>query len=117
LNTWKQRLWRKCEAFRPEFLNRIDETVGLPCSEKPISERSSTSSYCGCSKRLEERHITLELGDSAKKHCCHGYDPAYGARPLKEGDSKGTGNATQQALLAGKIGWQSVIAEYDDEPG
>jgi len=72
------------QNFRPEFLNRIDEIIlfhGLTLEHlKQIIEIQLTH----LKKRLTERKINLELTDSAKEHIAReGYDPVYGARPIK----------------------------------
>jgi len=70
--------------FRPEFLNRVDDTVLFkPLTLDEISRIVELQAQL-ISQRLAERHITLELSDEAKQHVAHaGYDPLYGARPLK----------------------------------
>jgi ATP-dependent Clp protease ATP-binding subunit ClpB len=70
--------------FRPEFLNRVDDTVLF----KPLTQAEITQIVgllaTGLRQRLSERNIGLELTDEAKKHIAEaGYDPVYGARPLK----------------------------------
>ncbi len=71
--------------FRPEFLNRVDEMIVFHALDEAASEADrddpAAAGYCG---RLAERNITLELTDAAKTHLVRvGYDPSYGARPLK----------------------------------
>ncbi|MBV8668497.1 MAG: ATP-dependent chaperone ClpB [Candidatus Eremiobacteraeota bacterium] len=72
------------QQFRPEFLNRIDEIIifkGLSLSE---IKRIVDIQLRGLAKRLSERGIELELTDKAKEYLAHrGFDPVYGARPLK----------------------------------
>ncbi len=70
--------------FRPEFLNRVDEIVLF----KPLSREEIKSIVdlliANLRARLEDRHIQIELTDAAKTYIAdHGYDPVYGARPLK----------------------------------
>ncbi len=72
------------KSFRPEFLNRVDEVVVF----KPLSEDDITNivdiQLQGLIHRLKERDITLKIDDSVKKFLAkEGYDPVYGARPLK----------------------------------
>ena len=107
------------EHFRPEFLNRIDETVVFHALTEADLKKIIDIQLQRLLKRLEERHITLELADSAKKHLlATGYDPAYGARPLKRAIQKELETPLSRHLLAGKIrDGQSVIAEYGDEQG
>ena len=70
--------------FRPEFLNRLDEVIMF----KPLTKDNITKiidlMVNDINKRLADRELTIELTDSAKTFIVdHGYDPVYGARPLK----------------------------------
>jgi ATP-dependent Clp protease ATP-binding subunit ClpB len=70
--------------FRPEFLNRIDEIVYFDPLTKADIRKVIDIQLRGLLKRLEERKITLEMSDSARDLLVdEGYDPVYGARPLK----------------------------------
>ena len=78
------------QFFRPEFLNRIDEIIIFDRlnAERPrrTSSRSSSSAW---STRLAKQNITLTLTDDAKRYLAdEGYDPVYGARPLKRAIQK-----------------------------
>jgi ATP-dependent Clp protease ATP-binding subunit ClpB len=66
-------------------------------------------------KRLEERHITLEVTEAAREHLVRvGYDPAYGARPLKRVIQKEVETALGRRLLQGEVrDGQVVIVDYD----
>ncbi len=66
-------------------------------------------------ERLAERHITLELTDAAKTHLVRvGFDPAYGARPLKRAIQKEVENNLGRLLLEGKVkDGQTVTVDYD----
>jgi len=71
-------------SFRPEFLNRLDEIIFY----KPLTRENMYKIIdlllAGISKRLEEKQLKLTLTDNAKQFVIdHGYDPAFGARPLK----------------------------------
>ena len=71
-------------SFRPEFLNRLDEIVFY----KPLTKENVTSIVdlliSSLSKRMEERRLRLTVTDAAKNYIVdNGYDPVYGARPLK----------------------------------
>ncbi|HMO36010.1 MAG TPA: AAA family ATPase, partial [Gemmatales bacterium] len=105
------------EHFRPEFLNRIDETVVFHALTENDLKKIIDIQLKRLLKRLEERHITLELSESARKHLlATGYDPAYGARPLKRAIQRELETPLSRNLLAGKIhDGQKVIAEYDEE--
>jgi len=70
--------------FRPEFLNRVDEIIFFHALGRPHIAQIIDIQIAGLLKRLEERKIHVELTDAAKDDIVtEGYDPAYGARPLK----------------------------------
>jgi ATP-dependent Clp protease ATP-binding subunit ClpB len=90
--------------FRPEFLNRVDEIVVFhPLTReqlRPIVEIQLN----GLRKRLEERKIELELTDKARDYFAdHGYDPVYGARPLRRMIQRELETALARKLLLGEI--------------
>jgi ATP-dependent Clp protease ATP-binding subunit ClpB len=70
--------------FRPEFINRIDEIIFFHALTREHMKRIIDIQLAGLTKRLEERKIRVELTDAAKEFLVReGYDPTYGARPLK----------------------------------
>ena len=71
-------------SFRPEFLNRLDEIVFFrPLTRENISKIVDLL-LAGLNKRLDDKHLTMTVTDSAKAHIIEsGYDPVYGARPLR----------------------------------
>jgi ATP-dependent Clp protease ATP-binding subunit ClpB len=72
------------QHFRPEFLNRVDDIVVFHALTREQLRRIVTIQLGRLQARLAERKITLELTDAALDHfAATGYDPAYGARPLK----------------------------------
>jgi ATP-dependent Clp protease ATP-binding subunit ClpB len=72
------------EHFRPEFLNRIDEIIFFHALGREHLKRIIEIQIAGLMKRLEDRKIHVELTERAKEQLAReGYDPAYGARPLK----------------------------------
>jgi len=72
------------EHFRPEFLNRIDDIIFFHALGRGHMKRIIDIQLRGLTKRLDERKIRVELSDAAKDQLVReGYDPAYGARPLK----------------------------------
>ena len=72
------------DHFRPEFLNRIDEIIFFHALDREHMKRIIDIQLAGLIRRLEERKIHVELTDAAKEHLVReGYDPTYGARPLK----------------------------------
>jgi len=90
--------------FRPEFLNRIDETVMFkPLTQDQIG-RIVDLLMKDLRKRLVDRRITLELTPKARDHIAHeGYDPHYGARPLKRFLQGALENLLAKKLVAGEI--------------
>ncbi|AUJ70646.1 ATP-dependent chaperone ClpB [Pseudoalteromonas sp. NC201] len=90
--------------FRPEFINRIDETVVFhPLINEHIKEIASIQ-LDRLSKRLTERGFVLELSDAAlDKIAASGFDPVYGARPLKRAVQQYIENPLAQDLLQGKF--------------
>jgi ATP-dependent Clp protease ATP-binding subunit ClpB len=72
------------DHFRPEFLNRIDEIIFFHPLDREDLKKIINIQIAGLVKRLEERKIHVQLTDSAKEKLAReGYDPVYGARPLK----------------------------------
>jgi ATP-dependent Clp protease ATP-binding subunit ClpB len=101
--------------FRPEFLNRVDETIVFHALDEKHLKEIVVIQLKRLQERLAERHITLQLTDAAKTHLVRvGYDPAYGARPLKRGIQKEVENVLGRLLLEGKIkDGQTVVVDYD----
>jgi len=90
--------------FRPEFLNRVDEIVLF----KPLTlaeiKQIVELLLAQIRQRLAERHIELELTDPAKEYVARqGYDPVYGARPLKRFLQRQIETALSRKLLAGEV--------------
>jgi ATP-dependent Clp protease ATP-binding subunit ClpB len=72
------------EHFRPEFINRVDDIIIFHPLTREHMKRIIGIQLSGLLKRLDERKIHVELTDAAKEELVReGYDPAYGARPLK----------------------------------
>ncbi len=92
------------QHFRPELLNRIDEVVVFrPLSESEIG-RIADIQLSRLAERLLERDLKLGVTDEALKKLCElGYDPVYGARPLKRAIQHYIENPLAQALLEGKF--------------
>src|SRR4051812_27644876 len=90
------------DRFRPEFLNRVDEIVEFkPLSRDQIAEIVELQ-LARLRDRLAERRITLELSDAAKEALAEaGWDPAYGARPLKRALQRMVENPLALRLLEG----------------
>ncbi len=98
------------KSFRPEFLNRIDETILF----KPLTLEEITSIVdllmADLNKRLADRRVTVQLDAKAKEWVAEkGYDPVFGARPLKRYLQRNLETKLARALIAGEIGEGAVI--------
>jgi ATP-dependent Clp protease ATP-binding subunit ClpB len=92
------------KAFRPEFLNRIDETVVFHGLKSEHIRRIVDIQLEALRGRLAVRHISLELTEEAKEHLVRvGYEPDYGARPLKRAIQRELENRLARALLEGSV--------------
>ena len=91
--------------FKPEFLNRLDDIVVFHALDhRGAGARSSTSRSTGWRRRLADRRLTLEVTDAAREWLAMtGYDPVYGARPLRRLVQTAIGDQLAKALLAGEI--------------
>jgi ATP-dependent Clp protease ATP-binding subunit ClpB len=105
------------EVFRPEFLNRIDEVIEFePLSKDQIAEIVDLQ-LARLRERLAERRIELELTDAAKDALAEaGWDPAYGARPLKRAIQRLVENPLALRLLEGDVADGDTI-RVDAEDG
>ncbi|MBM3514664.1 MAG: ATP-dependent chaperone ClpB [Alphaproteobacteria bacterium] len=92
-------------AFRPEFLNRLDEILLFHRLFRHQMAHIVDIQIARNAKRLEARGITLKLDDKARAWLAeHGYDPAYGARPLKRVIQRNLENPLATSVLEGKVG-------------
>ncbi len=92
-------------AFRPEFLNRLDEVLLFHRLFKAQMASIVDIQMARVGKRLEDRGILLELDDKARAWLAeHGYDAIYGARPLKRVIQRNLENPLATAVLDGRIG-------------
>jgi len=98
------------QHFRPEFLNRIDETVMFQKLGKDCIGGIVRIQLERVAHRLEDRRITLTFDESAVNFLCEkGYDPAFGARPVKRAVQTWVENPLSKELLAGKFAEGSSI--------
>ena len=96
--------------FRPEFLNRLDETIIFDRLNRADMDGIVTIQMARLLKRLADRKISLELDDGALKWLAdEGYDPVFGARPLKRVIQMALQNQLAEMLLSGDIADGSVI--------
>src|SRR4030095_5220217 len=92
------------QHFRPEFLNRVDEIIIFDRLTEDDLKHIVEIQLGRLTKRLEQQKITLELSDSAKQLIAReGYDPVYGARPLKRTIQKQILDLLSIDILEGKI--------------
>ena len=103
------------QQFRPEFLNRVDEIVVFHSLSRKHLKEIVEIQLERLRARLAERHIILELNERAREHlAAAGYDPIYGARPLKRVIQKELETPLGRSLLKGDIkDGQTVAVDYD----
>ncbi len=91
-------------SFKPEFLNRIDETIIFHRLRREDLQKIVDIQLRYLKERLRQRHLEIEFTDSAKKRLMdEGYDPAFGARPLKRVIQQRLENPLAAELIAGKF--------------
>ncbi|MCI5806059.1 MAG: ATP-dependent chaperone ClpB [Clostridium sp.] len=96
--------------FRPEFLNRLDETIMFKPLTKDNIGNIIDLLVTDLNKRLADKELTLKITDEAKHYIMdHGYDAVYGARPLKRYIQKNVDTLVAKLILAGNVGAQDVI--------
>ena len=106
------------KVVRPEFLNRIDEVSLFSPLAKDQMSAIVTMQLDIVKKRLSEQGITLEASPEAIAHLAHvGYDPQYGARPVKRAVQNLVLNALSKEIIAGKVHSDDVILldVFDDQ--
>jgi ATP-dependent Clp protease ATP-binding subunit ClpB len=107
------------QHFRPEFLNRVDDMVVFKALSEQQLEQIVEIQLARVRERLTDRHITLELTPAARRHLVHaGYDPVYGARPLKRAIQRDLETPLARKILAGELhDGEVVVADYDERAG
>ena len=103
--------------FRPEFINRIDETVVFHPLEKDQIRGIADIQLQLLRDRLKERDLSLELSDEAvAKLVDVGYDPVFGARPLKRAVQRWIENPLAQDILSGRfLPGTTIVAEIEGD--
>ena len=105
--------------FRPEFLNRLDEIIMF----KPLSKDNITGIIdlliAGLNRRLADRELSIVLTDAAKRYIIeNGYDPVYGARPLKRFLTKHVETLSAKLILGNEVSiGDQIEIDYDAEKG
>ena len=102
-------------GFRPEFLNRIDEIIVFHALNEKHLKQIVEIQLEGLRVRLADRHILLTLTDAARTHLVKtGYDPVYGARPLKRAIQKQVETRLGRMIIAGKVhDGEELVVDYD----
>ena len=103
-------------AFRPEFINRLDEILPFLPLKQESMERIVQLQLKHVADRLLDRHIHLHWSDEVVKHLAEeGYDPDFGARPLKRLIQNEVVNLFANAIIAGKIPKQQRTIPHRDQ--
>jgi ATP-dependent Clp protease ATP-binding subunit ClpB len=104
------------ELFRPEFLNRVDEIITFHRLTEAELKKIVDIQLVGLRGRLAERHIELILTDAARERLVKvGYDPAFGARPLKRAIQKEVETPLARKLVAAEVrDGQKVVVDVRD---
>ncbi|MHA3244516.1 ATP-dependent chaperone ClpB [Legionella pneumophila] len=104
------------QHFRPEFINRIDELVVFHSLTKEQIAKIAAIQINYLHHRLKQQNITLEVTSEALSHLAEaGFDPVYGARPLKRTIQQKLENPLAQSLLTGKFkSGDTIIVSYKD---
>jgi ATP-dependent Clp protease ATP-binding subunit ClpB len=105
------------QQFRPEFLNRVDEIVVFRALTEEQLEQIVEIQLSRVRQRLADRKITLELTLRARRHLVKtGYDPVYGARPLKRAIQRELETPVGRKILAGEIhDGDRITVDYDEQ--
>jgi len=98
------------QSMRPEFLNRIDETIMFKPLSRADMAKIMTIQFGLIQERLLESGIRLEADDKVLEHLAMlGYDPQFGARPLKRVLQRELLNELSKDILSGKIDKESIV--------
>jgi ATP-dependent Clp protease ATP-binding subunit ClpB len=105
--------------FRPEFLNRVDEIIVFHALSEEHLKEIVEIQLAQLRARLAERHIQIELTEAARTHLVRvGYNPTYGARPLKRAIQKEVETQLGRLILKGEVrDGQSIVVDYDPLQG
>jgi len=101
--------------FRPEFLNRVDEIIVFHSLQEADLMRIVDIQVARLQERLQDRKITLQLTDAARKYLVEvGYEPAFGARPLKRAIQREIETPLARLILTGTVrDGDTVIVDHD----
>jgi ATP-dependent Clp protease ATP-binding subunit ClpB len=106
-------------SFRPEFLNRVDETIVFHALSEDHLKQIVEIQLGRLRARLADRHIAIELSEATRTHLVRtGYDPTYGARPLKRAIQKEIETPLARLILQGEVhDGQVVKVDFDAARG
>ncbi|MDH6123679.1 ATP-dependent chaperone ClpB [Kitasatospora sp. GP82] len=105
-------------AFKPEFLNRLDDIVVFDALGTAELSRIVDLQVARLGERLRERRLTLDVTDAARDWLAlTGYDPAYGARPLRRLVQSAIGDQLARAILSGEVHDGDTVVVERDEAG
>lgn len=107
----KEVVWEELKQhFRPEFLNRIDEVVVFHALQSQHIEKIAGIQINRLARRMEQQEMRLEVSDAALAELAReGFDPVFGARPLKRSIQQQLENPIAKLILQGKFGPKDVV--------
>jgi ATP-dependent Clp protease ATP-binding subunit ClpB len=113
----KEVVWDELKThFRPEFLNRIDEVVVFHALQSAHIEKIAGVQIQRLAKRMAQQEMVLEVSDAALAELARtGFDPVFGARPLKRSIQQSLENPIAKLILQGKFGPRDIVpVDYRD---
>jgi ATP-dependent Clp protease ATP-binding subunit ClpB len=114
----KQVMARLQSHFRPEFLNRVDDVVLFAALTQDDLVHIVDLLVASLGKRLKEQGYTLEVTDAAKAWLAkEGYDPVYGARPLKRFIQHAVETPLARYLIGGEATGGTITVDYSEKEG
>jgi ATP-dependent Clp protease ATP-binding subunit ClpC len=105
------------QSFRPEFLNRLDEIIVFRQLTRDEVKQIAELLLLNVNDRLKEQDIKLEVSEAFKERLIiEGYDPSYGARPLRRAVSRLVEDNLAEAILSGQIcSGDTTVMDIDDD--
>ena len=116
----REKFWEALRrSFRPEFLNRIDEVIVFNRLTKEHIQQIVDLQFERLKQRLADKRITLELSEAARAKLAElGYDPTFGARPLRRTMERHIANPLAKMVISGQIKeGDHVRVDYDEQKG
>lgn len=116
----REKVWDALRrSFRPEFLNRIDEVIVFNRLTKDHIQQIVDLQFERLKQRLADKRITLTLKETARAKLAElGYDPTFGARPLRRTMEKHIANPLAKMVISGQVEENDhVVVDYDEQQG